>query len=220
MKCKITPELSSKDWKEFCSRFHFDNDKLPLIRAIYTAMLPLVDAFAYYSIKQDLPGVSLTHYAYGLVTLGNGADELSELYLNHEQLEEAYIADCLSLMLLSNAYEQFAKAVEEESSLYAIELSFLGDEYPLELLPEIFEHVSPDGIHLTGSNMLMPLKTAALIISLAHKSRKISKSSVIPARTVKICRVHQERPLVLSCHTPMVPCRFSISDIEALLFLV
>ena len=78
------------------------------------------------------------------------------LYLNHEQLEEAYIADCLSLMLLSNAYEQFAKAVEEESSLYAIELSFLGDEYPLELLPEIFEHVSPDGIHLTGSNMLMP----------------------------------------------------------------
>ena len=154
MKRKITPELSSKDWKEFCSRFHFDNDKLPLIRAIYTAMLPLVDAFAYYSIKQDLPGVSLAHYAYGLVTLGNGVDELSELYLNHEQLEEAYIADCLSLMLLSNAYEQFAKAVEEESSLYAIELSFLGDEYPLELLPEIFEHVSPDGIHLTGSNML------------------------------------------------------------------
>ena len=214
MKRKITPELSSKDWKEFCSRFHFDNDKLPLIRAIYTAMLPLVDAFAYYSIKQDLPGVSLAHYAYGLVTLGNGVDELSELYLNHEQLEEAYIADCLSLMLLSNAYEQFAKAVEEESSLYAIELSFLGDEYPLELLPEIFEHVSPDGIHLTGSNMLKPLKTAALI------SRKISKSSVIPARTVKICRAHQERPLVLSCHTPMVPCRFLISDIEALLFLI
>lgn len=43
MKCKITPELSSKDWKEFCSRFHFDNDKLPLIRAIYTAMLTSLD---------------------------------------------------------------------------------------------------------------------------------------------------------------------------------
>lgn len=119
-----------------------------------------------------MPGVSLAHYAYGLVTLGNGVDELSELYLNHEQLEEAYIADCLSLMLLSNAYEQFAKAVEEESSLYAIELSFLGDEYPLELLPEIFEHVSPDGIHLTGSNMLKPLKTAALIIKLDSQKQK------------------------------------------------
>ena len=117
MKCKITPELSAKDWKEFCSRFHFDNDKLPLIRSIYTAMLPLVDAFAYYSIKQDLQRVSLAHYAYGLVTLGNGADELSELYLNHEQLEEAYIADCLSLMLLSNAYEQFAKTVEKDTCL-------------------------------------------------------------------------------------------------------
>ena len=72
MKCKITPELSAKDLKEFCSRFHFDNDKQPLIRSIYTAMLPLVDAYAYYSIKQDLPGVSLAHYAYGLVTLEIG----------------------------------------------------------------------------------------------------------------------------------------------------
>ena len=154
------------------------------------------------------------------MTLGNGVDELSELYLNHEQLEEAYIADCLSLMLLSNAYEQFAKAVEEESSLYAIELSFLGDEYPLELLPEIFEHVSPDGIHLTGSNMLKPLKTAALIIKLDSQKRKNIKELCNTCANCKICRAHQERLLVLSCHTPMVPCRFSISDIEALLFLI
>ena len=69
--------------------------------------------------------------------------------------------------------------------------------------------------------MLKPLKTAALIIKLdSQKAAKISKSSAIPARTVKICRAHQERLLVLSCHTPMVPCRFSISDIEALLFLI
>lgn len=149
------------------------------------------------------------------MTLGNGVDELSELYLNHEQLEEAYITDCLSLMLLSNAYEQFAKAVEEESSLYAIELSFLGDEYPLELLPEIFEHVSPDGIRLTGSNMLMPLKTAALIIKLDSQQKKTSQSSAIPAQAVRICRAHQERLPVLSCHTPTVPCRFSTSGIEA-----
>ena len=172
MKCKITPELSSKDWKEFCSRFHFDNDKLPLIRANPVLWNNMQRHPPMEALRCILPGVSLAHYAYGLVTLGNGADELSELYLNHEQLEEAYIADCLSLMLLSNAYEQFAKAVEEESSLYAIELSFLGDEYPLELLPEIFEHVSPDGIHLTGSNMLMPLKTAALIIKLDSQKQK------------------------------------------------
>ena len=42
--------------------------------------------------------------------------------------------------------------------------------------------------------------------------------SATPAQAVRICRAHQERLRVLSCHTPTVPCRFSISDIDALLF--
>ena len=103
MKCKLTPRLSSGDWNEFCSRFHFPPDDMPHIQAIYTALLPLVESYAHYSLDQDLDGVSLPHYAYGFVTLGNGVDELSELYLNHEQIQEAYIVDCISLMLLSKA---------------------------------------------------------------------------------------------------------------------
>ena len=54
MKRKITPELSSKDWKEFCSRFHFDNDKLPLIRAIYTQCFMVMPCI--YSINRICPG--------------------------------------------------------------------------------------------------------------------------------------------------------------------
>ena len=123
MKCKLTPGLSSGDWNEFCSRFHFPPDDLPHIQAIYTALLPLVESYAYYSLAQDLDGVSLPHYAYGFVTLGNGVDELSELYLNHEQIQEAYIVDCISLMLLSKAYEEFAHVVERQSRLYLAELS-------------------------------------------------------------------------------------------------
>ena len=147
MKCKLTPGLSSGDWNEFCSRFHFPPDDLPHIQAIYTALLPLVESYAYYSLDQDLDGVSLPHYAYGFVTLGNGVDELSELYLNHEQIQEAYIVDCISLMLLSKAYEEFAHVVERQSRLYLAELSFLGDTYSLDL-------------------MLRPLKTATLILHL------------------------------------------------------
>ena len=131
MKCKLTPRLSSGDWNEFCSRFHFPSDDLPHIQAIYTALLPLVESYAYYSLDQNLDGVSLPHYAYGFVTLGNGVDELSELYLNHEQIQEAYIVDCISLMLLSQSYEEFAHVVERQSRLYLAELSFLGDTYSL-----------------------------------------------------------------------------------------
>ena len=65
----------------------------------------------YFPCHKGIPEdeVSLSHYAYGFVTLGTGMDELSALYLNHEQIQEAYIVDCISLVLLSKAYEAFAQ---------------------------------------------------------------------------------------------------------------
>lgn len=175
MKCKLTPELSSGDWKDFCSRFHFASTDLPHIQAIYTALLPLVECYAYYSLDQDLDEVSLSHYAYGFVTLGTGLDELSELYLNHEQIQEAYIVDCISLMLLSKAYEEFAHVIENQTNLHLAELSFLGDTYSLDLLPQIYERLAPDAIRLTEGLMFRPLKTATLILHLdtiAHTDLK------------------------------------------------
>ena len=184
MKCKLTPGLSSGDWNEFCSRFHFPPDDLPHIQAIYTALLPLVESYAYYSLDQDLDGVSLPHYAYGFVTLGNGVDELSELYLNHEQIQEAYIVDCISLMLLSKAYEEFAHVVERQSRLYLAELSFLGDTYSLNLLPQIYKSLAPP----------------------------ISSNYVIRAQTAGIFPARREKLRLRTCHILMEPCRYSIQN--------
>ena len=58
MKYKLTPELSSDDWNEFCSRFHFSTTDLPHVQAIYLALFPLVNSYAYYSLEQDLDSVS------------------------------------------------------------------------------------------------------------------------------------------------------------------
>ena len=176
MKYKLTPELSSDDWNEFCSRFHFSTTDLPHVQAIYLALFPLVNSYAYYSLEQDLDSVSAAHYAYGFVTLGNGVDEMSELYLSHEQVKEAYIVDCLSLMILSKAYEEFAHVIEAQSGLYLTELSFLGDQYSLELLPQIYERLAPDDISLTEGNMLKPLKTATLVLQLdAHQHTNVKQ---------------------------------------------
>ena len=185
MKCKLTPELSSGDWKDFCSRFHFASTDLPHIQAIYTALLPLVECYAYYSLDQDLDEVSLSHYAYGFVTLGTGLDELSELYLNHEQIQEAYIVDCISLMLLSKAYEEFAHVIENQTNLYPAELSFLGDTYSLDLLPQIYERLAPDAIRLTEGLMLRPLKTATLILHLDTKAHTDPKQLCNTCATCK-----------------------------------
>ena len=172
MKYKLMPTLSSEDWTDFCNRFHFPPADLLTIQAIYTALLPLVEAYAYYSLDQDLNEVAFAHYAYGFVTLGNGVDELSELYLNHEQIQEAYIVDCISLVLLSKAYEEFAKVIESQSGLYLTDLSFLGDTYSLDMLPHIYENLAPDDVYITDGQMLRPLKTATLILHLDSKAHE------------------------------------------------
>lgn len=199
MKIKLIPRLSAADWKDFCSRFHFASADLPRIKSIYTALLPLTEAYAYYSLNQDLNEVTLSSYAYGFVTLGNGVDELSELYLNHDQIEEAYIIDCLSLVLLSKAYEEFAQVVEKETNLHLAELSFLGDKYSLDLLPQIYESLTPENIKLTAGQMLMPLKTAVLILALdtrAHSDIKKMCSSCAACRNLSCpSRKKQTTPL-------------------------
>ena len=180
MKRRLIPELSAGDWREFCSRFHFPSDALPTIRAIYTALLPLVEANAFYSLDEDLAEVDFSHYAYGFVTLGTGVDELSELYLNHEQIEEAYIVDCLSLMLLSNAYEEFSHAIEDQSGLHPVELSFLGDTYPIDLLPQIYTRLAPEGIRLTDGQIHSLCNTCASCKNYSCPSRKNSLLQDLP----------------------------------------
>ena len=210
MKCKLTPQLSSDDWKDFCDRFHFSPADLPYIKAIYTALLPLVESCAYYSLDQNLDGIFLPHYAYGFVTLGNGIDELSELYLDHEQIQEAYIVDCVSLLLLSKAYAEFAHVIEDQSGLSLAELSFLGDTYSLDLLPQIYERLAPDAIGLTKGQMLLPLKTVRSSCIWIQIHTQTSDNYVIPAQPVRIFPVLPENLLCRICRILMVPCRYSI----------
>ena len=69
MKHKLNPRLSSGDRKEFCGHFYFPAEEMPNIRAIYTALFPLIEAYAYYSLDQDLDEVNFAHYAYGALQI-------------------------------------------------------------------------------------------------------------------------------------------------------
>ena len=187
MKCKLTPQLSSDDWKDFCSRFHFSPADLPYIKAIYTALLPLVESCAYYSLDQNLDGIFLPHYAYGFVTLGNGIDELSELYLNHEQIQEAYIVDCVSQ-------------------------NYLFSEIPI---PLIFFHKFMNALRRMRSVLpkvrcFCPSKQLRLSCIWIQIHTQISDNYVIPAQPVRIFSVLPENLLCRICRILMVPCRYSI----------
>ena len=144
------------------------------------------------------------------MTLGNGIDELSELYLNHEQIQEAYIVDCVSLLLLSKAYAEFAHVIEDQSGLSLAELSFLGDTYSLDLLPQIYERLAPDAIGLTEGRCFCPSKQLRLSCIWIQIHTQTSDNYVIPAQPVRIFPVLPENLLSRTCRIPMALCRYSI----------
>lgn len=170
MKHNLSLSLSSQELKALAKRFHFEEKDFPLLEKTYHRLLPMIDAYFLFSFQDILPSVDFQSYCYGLVTLGKGIDELVTSCLEKESIQEAYMIDCISLGLLDNAYSQCKTIISEHTKLFVTELHFLGDFYPMDLLPIFFETLQPEGISVTSGNMLLPLKTVALILPLSEDS--------------------------------------------------
>lgn len=181
----LSPTLDDKDIKALMNRFHFDATDYALIKVMYQAMLPLVKAKAYYSFDK-IEEIKYKDYATCVISLGKGVDELSELYLSHEQVQEGYIIDCLGLELLSKAYEELLERLEEElNGLYVERLSFLGDDYPITLLPKLFEVTKPKEISYNDSFFMIPSKSASFILPLTSERKTNTKDLCNTCATCK-----------------------------------
>lgn len=167
----LEPRLSQKNIQAMLTRFHFEDKDAPKLEALYLALLPLLEAKAYYAYDCLGDKISCAKYAGVIVTLGKGVDELADLYLEHEQLAEAYMIDCLGLELLSMCYEDILHQLENATMLYAEKLSFLGDEYPLEVLPELMLSTGACDLSVNDAFFIRPTKSASLIIPLTETKK-------------------------------------------------
>lgn len=183
---KLHPSLSEQELKHLANRFHFESKDLPELTALYKALLPLLDAKAYYEINCLSEPIEEENYYASLITLGQGIDDLTDLYLSHQQIGPAYMIDCIGLELLSKAYEEFVELLNSKASLsfgnqteapklYVTKLSFLGDQYPLEYLKDFFQKLNPRDMSLTDSLFITPSKSASLILPLSKQKQSEAK---------------------------------------------
>lgn len=159
--------ITEDDINEMISRYHFNEDDYEHYKAMGEMMMPLLEVRGFYEFVSDVEEIHYDKSIVAFFTLGDGIDLLQNVYSDKYCMEEAYLIDCLGLVLLTKGYEEFIKEIQKQTKLWVSKIDFLGDEYPLELIPKLYEYCSPDNITYNNQLVLSPSKSVAIILPLS-----------------------------------------------------
>ena len=175
---RISPEYSDID--DIMKQYHFNQSDRPRINSIYRQFFSKAYADIYYAVNPDIAGIDEESFAVAVVTLGRQMDELASSYLEAGLIMDTYMLDALAMKIMTKAYVGLVQSVTNDTGMTVRELSFLGDRYGMELMPEILEVLSPCEVTCNDAYMLTPLKSVCLVLPL-KKSVDIITSSQIKA---------------------------------------
>lgn len=149
MKVRMSVEQSNIDVfiSNIISKYHFleaDRDKL---KSLYMQLKNYLGPYAAYRINQRVTGVDVIDEgpaAIVAMTLGAGVDRLQERYIKNEQLEEAYMIDCICAELLLKMYGEFNAAYARFHRRYVKRYVFVGDEISVKEIPVLLKDIKGD----------------------------------------------------------------------------
>lgn len=169
----ITIDLTVEDIEQLSKKYHFYQEDIGLIQSVYDTMLSYIHGEIFTKMVKedalqfiDVPISREAQYATAIVTLGAGVDKLQESYLEEETIKEAYIIECLSGELLIKAYTRLEEILYCETGLHRSSYEFLGDRYPLQMIPEVFRYLEQDTVTYNKAYELVPLKSVVLFVEL------------------------------------------------------
>lgn len=161
--------LEKEDLKNMIRKYHFRKEDFTSLQSLNRMLVPLLQAKAYYIWKEKGDRISYEKYAVVFLTLGDGADALQEIYLCRNCLSEAYMIECIALELLTKAYEEFVKMLQKETGTWAVKIDFLGDTYPLNILPDLYKEFGKMDISYNEKFVLSPGKSVVFLLPVSEK---------------------------------------------------
>jgi len=186
--------MTGEELKEAAKRYHFQEEDFPLWDALYQGILPLLQVKAYYKWGERRVQIPYEEYAVVFVTLGDGVDALQNVYLERQCLSEAYIIECVSLAVLEKAYGEFVKQLQKKTGKWAEKIDFLGDTYPIEMLPDLYQGFGAMDITYNESLVLLPAKSVAFLLPMSVERHEGACNICIHCRNKKcIFRREPER---------------------------
>ncbi len=165
---ELSLQLIQADYDRILDKYHFCENDLDSIKKVGEYILQIAKPVLFYEY---------TDKVYVIVTLGNAIDLLQDGYSKTEKMTEAYMVECISMELLTQAYEQTGEIIHKATGGWLKEYSFLGDKYPLAMMEEIFNRLQPEGVSFNQAYMMTPKKTVVFVSQL-QKERNLSECHI------------------------------------------
>lgn len=169
---ELSVHLKKDDIEQLIMRYHFRTDDIVLLQSLSQAMQPLLRVKAYYVWQKQDSSIAYEDYAIVFLTLGEGIDRLQELYMDQKCLSEAYMIDCIALEYLTKAYEEFVRYIQKETGKWAVKIDFLGDTYPVTMLPKLIQKFDDMKIGYNEKYVLTPSKSVAFLLPMSKARTK------------------------------------------------
>ncbi len=169
-------------------RYHFLEQDKESLSVLYQALLPLIRTEVFYIWNpvlktEEMPKCETMQsnvdagdernedQALVFLSLGKAMDEFQSLYMDAGCLREVYMLECIGLELLTEAYEEFVKQVQQDTHKWAKRLEFVGDNCPIETLPGLYRQVftEPGPITYSEQCILSPKKSVAFFLVMSDK---------------------------------------------------
>lgn len=169
-------ELKESDFETMRKRYHFDNQHKTILQTIYSNLKQAVKpvgniTFVQSHAKERLSFVEKKEYSISMISLGAGVDQLLEQYHLENKVFEAYALDCLALELLNKSYEQMEGLIYQICGQWPEKYRFIGDNYPMSSLDEIFQFVPQTMITHNKAYALLPSKSVVFLSTLSKEKR-------------------------------------------------
>lgn len=170
----VTLSLSESCLNEIINHYHFSpSDKKELIQ-LYEEINPYLDGSFDYKIvtkKGVIKQIEREQCVIVIASLSKQIDDLQNKLQKQGEMLKAYMLDCLALELLKAFYEKIGQYIREKEQYCLEKLDFIGEEYPLELLEEIFTYVKPKNVRYNKGYQLIPHNSVVFVANLIEKEK-------------------------------------------------
>ncbi len=193
----LKAELDERCLYDILEKYHIADEEYDDIKRCYRRLFPMVHAavcYKLYNSEEDASGrkigkikdIEAVNYAEAVITLGNGVDNFQDNCQAQGNFSWGYYTECISMELLSKAYEEFDNFLQSESGLWAGDYEYIGSDYPLEEMIPVFARLRQKQVTYNNAFALEPRASVAFVVPLY--AEKIHKRTMCETCLSKDCK--------------------------------
>ncbi len=173
MQLTITEDMI--ETKKFAEKYHYEKESLEQLTALFHEVCikgSFIEVYQRTIMREEYALLPVDRAELMALTLGNWIDEWQEYDLEHENLTNAYMLDCVCNELLLILYQQINRQYAIETGRYVKRYHFIGEKIPLEEMPRLLALLDQTKIKSNAYGVLLPKKSVVFFAETTNQQEE------------------------------------------------